>query len=93
MSKQLIIKEVYDNAINRLIKAELLVETLLELSSQYENLLSQTIVTSYKCKSISKILNQEFYHHMNENYLLEQLKLSKRMYNKISYNKILDEIK
>jgi len=82
MNKQLIIPEVYNNAISRLIKSELLADTLLDLINEYENILSPTIVTQYKCKSINKILNQAYCNYMNEDYLLYQLKISKRMYNK-----------
>jgi len=82
MHKQLIIPEVYNNAISRLIKSELLADTLLDLINEYENILSPTIVTQYKCKSINKILNQACCNYMNEDYLLYQLKISKRMYNK-----------
>lgn len=87
MTEQLIIPEVYNNAISRLIKSELLTETLLDLVNEYENVLSSNIVNQYKCRSIAKILNQAYVNYMNEDYLLKQLNLSKRMYNKTIANK------
>jgi hypothetical protein len=82
MSNQLIIPEVYNHAVKRLIKAEILNEIMLDLNSEYEKILSSTIVTQYKCNSISKILKQAYCYRMHEDFLLSQLNLSKRMYNK-----------
>lgn len=88
MSNQLIIPEVYNHAINRLIKSELLTEIMEDLNSKYEEILSATIVTQYKCYSISKILNESCCNRIHEDYILDQLKLSKRMYNKTLHDKI-----
>lgn len=88
MSNQLIIPEVYNHAVTKLIKSELLNEIMEELNIKYEELLSATIVTQYKCYSISKILNESCCNRIYEDYILEQLNLSKRMYNKILHDKI-----
>jgi hypothetical protein len=82
MTEQLIIPEVYNNAVNRLIKSELLNEIMEDLNIKYEKILSSTIVTQYKCNSIEKILNESCINRIYEDYLLKQLNLSKRMYNK-----------
>jgi hypothetical protein len=83
MNTQLIISEVYENAIDRLTKSELLSETMQDLLIKYEELLSSSIVNRYKCKSISKTMDKNSKNLNYEKYLLEELNLSKRMYNKI----------
>ena len=87
MSTQLIIPEVYNHAVNRLIKAELLNEIMEDLNIKYEKILSSTIVTQYKCNSIAKILNESCINRIHEDYLLKELNLSKRMYNKTLHDK------
>lgn len=83
METQLIIAEVYENAVDRLTKSELLSETMKDLIIKYEKLLSSSIVNRYKCKSISKTLDNNSNKLNDEKYLLEQMNLSKKMYNKI----------
>jgi hypothetical protein len=82
MDTQLIIPEIFDNAMEKLGKSELLTQTMQELITKYEQLLSSTIVTSYRCKSIERILVNNNKDSKDEKYLLEQLNLSKRLYNK-----------
>jgi hypothetical protein len=59
-----------------------------DLTGEYEKLLSPILVKQYKCRSISKILDEAYMYHTYEDFLLLHLKVSKRM-----YNKTLSEIK
>jgi predicted ATPase with chaperone activity len=83
MDTQIIMSEVYENAIDRLTKSELLADTMQDLLIKYEALLSSSIVNRYKSKSISKTLDKNSKNQNYEKYLLDQMNLSKRMYNKI----------
>lgn len=82
METQLIISEVYENAVDRLTKAELLSETMQNLLIKYEEFLSYSIVNRCKCNAISKTLDNNSNKNNDEKYLLEKLKISKKMYNK-----------
>ena len=82
MERQMIFPEIFDDAICKLGKSSMLEETLKDLIESYESLLSSSFVSKSKCRSIAKILDKNLDRKEDEVYLLEQLNMSKREFNK-----------